>query len=281
MKIQQEIIQMEEGKSFKFFSPSLRNYFYWHYHPEFELIYVEALHGIRHVGQHIGNFEGSDLILMGPNIPHLNFDYGIKTDYKQWVLQFGENLLENTHKIIEFSSIRDLLKRAQWGISFYGNTKSWVLEKLLKLPEQSTFYQFISLLEILKYLADSHEFHYLNDRDTSVQVFLKDKLRIGNIYNYIHTHYNQNPDVNYIASEVNLSPSAFCRYFKKQTKMTFTDFVNQYRINQAKTYLLEGKNITETCYQVGFESLSYFNRIFKKINGINPSQFKKNHLQNG
>jgi len=269
---------MEQGRSFKLFSPSLRNYFYWHYHPEFELIYVEALHGIRHVGQHIGNFEVSDLILMGSNIPHLNFDYGIKTDYKQWVLQFGENFLESAQSIAEFNPILELLKRAQLGISFYGQTKSEAAIKLKNLKDLSPFRQLISLLEILEFLANSNEFTFLNDRDTSVKVFLKDKIRIGNIYHYIHTHYNQNPDLNFIASQVNLSPSAFCRYFKSQTKMTFTDFVNQYRINQAKTYLLEGKNITESCFLVGFESLSYFNRVFRKLNGINPSQFRKNHL---
>lgn len=59
--------------------------------------------------------------------------------------------------------------------------------------------------------------------------------------------------------------------------MTFTDFVNQYRITQAKTLLLQDKSISEVCYDVGFDSLSYFNKLFKKITGENPSQFKKKH----
>lgn len=79
---------------------------------------------------------------------------------------------------------------------------------------------------------------------------------MGTIYEYIHANFNQTPDVNHIASQVHLSTAAFCRYFKKQTKMTFTDFVNQYRVNQAKTFLLQDKNVSETCYAVGFESLS-------------------------
>ena len=60
--------------------PSLRNHFYWHYHPEIELVYVEAATGIRHVGQHISSYMESDLIFIGPNIPHLNFDYGLRTE---------------------------------------------------------------------------------------------------------------------------------------------------------------------------------------------------------
>lgn len=60
--------------------------------------------------------------------------------------------------------------------------------------------------------------------------------------------------------------------------MTFTDFVNQYRINQAKTLLLQDKNISETGYAVGFESISHFNKVFKKNTGENPGEFKKRYL---
>ena len=61
--------------------------------------------------------------------------------------------------------------------------------------------------------------------------------------------------------------------------MTFTEFVNQYRIIQAKTMLLNDINVSETCYEVGFESLSYFNKLFKKHTGMNPSAFRKNIMK--
>jgi AraC-like DNA-binding protein len=81
--------------------------------------------------------------------------------------------------------------------------------------------------------------------------------------------------VHVVAAKVFLSTAAFCRYFKRQTNMTFTDFVNQYRIERAKNLLMQDQNVTETCYAVGFESLSYFNKLFNKIVGTNPSLFKK------
>jgi len=59
--------------------------------------------------------------------------------------------------------------------------------------------------------------------------------------------------------------------------MTFTEFVNQYKITQAKTFLLQDKSVSEVCFQSGFESLSYFNKLFKKITGENPSVFKKRY----
>ena len=280
MKIKKEVILPDPGQSFKLFKPSLRNYFFWHYHPEYELVYVEASNGIRHVGQHVSSYMESDLILIGQNIPHLNFDYGIKTKYKQIVVQLKENFLGDAFiETPEFTAIQQLFERSYLGLSFTGKTKVEVAEKLKYMQTVNHFEQLICLLQIFQILATSSEVIELNEQDTSIKLFLNDKIRMGAVYKYIHTNYNETPDVNKVAASVHLSTAAFCRYFKKQTKITFTDFVNQYRITQAKTLLLQDKSISETCYDVGFESLSYFNKLFKKITGENPSAFKKMYLK--
>jgi AraC-like DNA-binding protein len=279
MKIQKEIIEFEEGKSFKLFSPSLKNCFFWHYHPEIELVYVEASNGIRHVGKNISDFKESDLLLIGANVPHLNFDYRIQTECKQLVLQMRENFLhELIFPIPEFDDIKKLLDRSYLGLSFSGETKKIVVEKLHQIKDENSFKSFIGLIEILQILANSNEVKELNDEDTRIKWFLNDKIRMGTIYDYIHENYDKNPNVNIIAENVSLSTPAFCRYFKKQTNMTFTDFVNNYRINQAKLLLLQNSCVTEVCFQVGFESLSYFNKLFKKYIGETPSAFKKKYL---
>jgi len=111
VKIQKEIVLPDPGQSFKLFTPSLRNYFFWHYHPEYELVYVEAVAGIRHVGQHISSFTESDLVLIGPNVPHLNFDYSIETEYRQIVVQLKENFLGTAiAETPEFSKISKLFE---------------------------------------------------------------------------------------------------------------------------------------------------------------------------
>ncbi|MDJ1470473.1 AraC family transcriptional regulator [Xanthocytophaga flava] len=278
MKIQKEVVIPDPGKSFKLFQPSLRNYFYWHYHPEYELVFVEASTGIRHVGQHISSYMESDLVLIGPNIPHLNFDYGIETEYKQIVVQLKENFLGDAlQHTPEFAPIQHLFARAYKGLSFTGETKKTVTKKLREMQNLEYFDQLLHLLEIFQILALSQEVTELNDQDTSIKLFLNDKIRMGAIYKYIHSHYHETTDVNIVASSVNLSTAAFCRYFKKQTRMTFTDFVNHYRITQSKTLLLQDKSISEVCFEVGFESLSYFNKLFNKIVGENPSAFKKRY----
>lgn len=276
-EIQLEKVDFEPGKSFKLFSPRLRNTFLWHYHPEFELVYVEADAGIRHVGSHISGYTQSDLVFIGGNLPHLNFDYRLRSDYHQVVVQLRENFMGAAIGTSpEFSSINQLFKRSASGIAFYGDTKAIVAPRLKKLHHLPSFTQLIELIDIFQLLANSDEYHILNDGQLSLQFFLKDKIRMGAIYEYIDANYNRKPDVNVVAEKVHLTTPAFCRYFKRQTNMTFTDFVNQYRIDLAKNLLMQDKNVTETCYAVGFESLSYFNKLFNKVVGINPSEFKKN-----
>src|SRR5882724_6073996 len=149
MKIQKEIILPDPGQSFKLFQPSLRNYFFWHYHPEYELVYVEAFTGIRHVGQHISSFMESDLILIGPNVPHLNFDYGIRTEYRQIVVQLKERFLGDAFaETPEFSNINRLFEKAYLGLSFGEATKKIVAEKLRQMQSLPHFEQLLNLLEV-------------------------------------------------------------------------------------------------------------------------------------
>jgi AraC-like DNA-binding protein len=284
-EIQLEKIVFEPGKSFKIFSPRLKNTFLWHYHPQIELVYVEADAGIRHVGTHISGYTHSDLVFIGGNLPHLNFDYRLRSDYQQIVIQLKTDFLGSAISIApELSEISKLFRDAAYGIAFYGETRQVVSEKLKQLGSLTAFDQLMELINIFKILADSKERNLLNNDLSSSAFILKDKIRMGAIYEYIDAHYDQKPDVNKVAAKVHLTTPAFCRYFKRQTNMTFTDFVNQYRIERAKNLLMQDQNVTETCYAVGFESISYFNKLFNKIVGENPSAFKKNwafHAEKG
>ena len=275
-EIKLEKIVFESGKSFKIFSPRLKNTFFWHYHPQLELVYVEADAGIRHVGTHISGYTQSDLVFIGGNLPHLNFDYRLRSDYHQIVIQLKTDFLGTAIAVApEFASISQLFKEAVYGIAFYGETKQIITEKLKLLDGLDAFDQLIQLVNIFRILAGTKERTILNKDSSSSAFILKDKIRMGAIYEYIDAFYDQQPDVNVVARKVHLTTPAFCRYFKRQTNMTFTDFVNQYRIERAKNLLMQDQNVTETCYAVGFESISYFNKLFNRIVGENPSAFKK------
>ena len=127
-------------------------------------------------------------------------------------------------------------------------------------------------------MANSNEIEMLNAKPIASASVLKEQQRLQKVYHYIETNYQIEINVNVVASLCNLTTAAFCRYFKKSTRYTFTDFLNRFRINQSKKILMQDKNVTEACYESGFANISYFNKTFKNVTGMNPSAFKKNIL---
>jgi AraC-like DNA-binding protein len=257
MKVKLEAIQSDDDSSFKILlTPNLNDLFYWHFHPEYEIVYVEATSGIRHIGDHISKYEGSDLALIGPNIPHLNFDFGVKTIVETVVVQMKEYFLgEPFFALPEIVAINSLFERAKTGLAFYGETKKVAGEKLKQLTSLSHFEQLITLLQVFQLLAKSVETTELKTRPIEHVSVLKEQQRLHKIYHFIETHYQQPVNVNEVAKLTHLTTAAFCRYFKKSTHLTFTDFLNQYRINQAKKLLLQKKAVSEACFQSGFENI--------------------------
>jgi len=281
MKIKLEKISPDQESSFSFMvNPNLSDFFFWHFHPEYELVFIEGADGNRHIGQHFSRFRGSDMVLIGSYIPHLNFDYGVKTKYEKIVVHIRADFLSGALATApELKVVQQLLKLSQHGIAFGEKTKSSIGPRLKKLPEMESFDQFLALLDIFKCLMHAEDKELLHDKAVKNQYTRKDQDRLHDIYDYIDQNYQQKIEIAEVASISNLTNAAFCRYFKKMTKLTFTEFVNHYRIDKAKNLLLLDKNVTEVCFECGFESLSYFNRTFKKVTGMNPLTFKKEHLQ--
>ncbi len=277
MKIVFEDIKRLAGSSFRILvNPKFNDFYYWHFHPEFELTFIVAPNGTRRVGDHIGNFEGSDLVFIGSNIPHLNFDYGIKTEYEKVVLQIKEDFFKNDFITTpELASIYQLFENSKKVICFHGTVKDKIGKKLQKIHLLSHFEQFIEVLSLFQILSTSNEITFLHNKPFENLYNNKEQLRLKVVYKFIEENYQRAVSIEEISHLTHLSKAAFCRYFKKMTRLTFTEFLNQYRIEQAKRLLKSDKNVTETCFECGFESLSYFNRIFKKVVGENPIQFKK------
>ena len=279
MKTELEKILPDEDSSISLdVNPNLSDFFFWHFHPEYELVFIEGADCNRHVGNHFSKFTGSDLVFIGSYIPHLNFDYGIKTAYEKIVVHIRPDFFKNAFvSTPELNSINKLLQLSQHGIAFGESTKRKIGPRLKNLPALSKFNQFLEILQILNYLMLADDKELLHQDPVKNQFTRKDEDRLGRIHTFIDNHYQQKIEIQDVARLSSLSNAAFCRYFKKMTRLTFTQFLNHYRIDKAKKLLLLDNNVTETCFQCGFESLSYFNRIFKKVTGRNPQTFKKEH----
>lgn len=279
MKTELEEISRPSNSSVQLMvNPNLSDFFFWHFHPEFELVYIDGASGTRHVGKHISRFDGSDLVLIGSYIPHLNFDYGVKTPYEKMVVHIRPDFLQAAHTTVpELLAIRELFQLSRYGIAFGESTKELLGKRIKHLHTHSTFELFLELLGILKALMDCPDKVLLHDEPVKNQFTQKDETRLRSVFEFIDGNYQRKLEVREAAELTFLSEAAFCRYFKKMTRLTFTEFVNHYRIDKAKKLLLQDHNVTETCFECGFESLSYFNRTFKKITGENPLAFKKSY----
>ena len=279
MKTELEHINPEQGSSISLMvNPDLSDFFFWHFHPEFELVFIEGADGNRHVGNHFSRFKGSDLVLIGSYIPHLNFDYGIRTPYEKVVVHIQPAFLKRDFETTpELVAIHDLMTLSKQGIAFGIETQKHIGVRLKNLTKLNKFEQFLELLDILNFLSRADDKMLLHSEPVKNQFNTRDKDRLDKIYAFIDEHYQRRIDIQEVADLSHLSKPAFCRYFKKITKLTFTQFVNHYRIDKSKKLLLSGKNVTETCFSSGFESLSYFNRTFKKITGTNPISFRSRY----
>lgn len=280
MKIQLETITRHSDSSFNMlFNPQLSDLFYWHFHPEYELVYIDGASGTRHVGEHISNYQGSGLVLIGSNIPHLNFDYGVKTSYRKVVAHLKKDFIErHIQRTQELSGITSLFEKSKYGIAFFGDIKKEVGERLLRFEQLDEFQQYLALMEIFKLLSASTEFELLHENRYVKKYSEREQGRIRTIYGFVDKHYQDKIELKQMAAMSNMTKEAFCRYFKKTSGNTFIDFLNRYRISQSKRLLMSGKSVSEACYSCGFESLSYFNRTFKRITHENPSDFRKRYL---
>ncbi len=277
MKTVLEEIVSDEDSSFRLMvNPDLSDFFFWHFHPELELVYLEGADGNRHVGEHFSGFRGSDLVFIGSYIPHLNFDYGIKVPYEKYVVHIKPGFLEQAMEHTpELRGIKRLFESSAYGVAFDKEIQSRVAPMIKSLHRLDRFSQFIGVLQILRELSDPHHQTFLHDSPYENMYTKRDTDRLRKVYGFVGQHYHRRISIDEVSSLCNLTREAFCRYFKRMTRLTFTSFVNHYRIDVAKKLLLLDRNVSEACFESGFESLSYFNRTFKKITGKNPSSFRK------
>jgi YesN/AraC family two-component response regulator len=92
---------------------------------------------------------------------------------------------------------------------------------------------------------------------------------------YIHEHQTEELSLGQVARAVNTSTFYFCKMFKKVTGINFTDYLSRVRIEKSKNLLLNPNlRVSEIAFEVGFQSLTHFNRVFKKILGQSPTEYR-------
>lgn len=249
---------------------------FWHFHPELELVYVNKGKGRRHIGNHLSYFNNSQLILIGSNLPHNGFTDRLTSKGKETMVQFHPEFLGDLfNKLPEMKNILQLIERAKKGVLFKPEIKRIVGPKIEKLPKYEGIKRVTKLLEILEQLALSTDYVLLNENGYMFETQPQDSSKIDKIFKYVNKNYQEHITLDEIAAHVNLTVPAFCRYFKKVTGKTFTQFVNECRIFYATKLLTESQSsITDICFECGFNNFSHFNKVFNEVIGKSASKYR-------
>ena len=248
--------------------------FKWHYHPEYELTYIVRGSGYRIVGNSHEHFSAGDLVLLGSNLPHTW--WGKQEDgspSEAIVIQFSNAFIEPFLQLQESQSIKELLTKASRGLRW--DNDQMLFHSIEELGNQGEFNRILSLLSILQTLSQIESSQLASDSYQNV-LSKKFESRINKVCSYLQLHFSESISLKQVADLVYMSESNFCKFFKKATSTTFSDYLNDLRINEACQLLLPSEdNVSKIAHDCGFESLSYFNRVFLRKMNLTPSVFRR------
>jgi len=252
----------------------------YHFHPEYELTLIVKGKGNRYVGNHMDGYADGDLVLLGSNLPHcwkIDTDQDSLNQVASIVIQFNNDFLGADFLTRpELSQILHLLERSKHGVQFLNNTSKEIAQQLILLAKQpNSFRRLIEFLEILYTLATSKEYVLLDKQGTKAHQAGKAE-RINVVLGYIIDNYKDEILLDQAAALINMTPNAFCKYYKKTTKKTFIETVTDYRINYAIQQLVNSdKTISDICFENGFGDLSHFYKLFKRKMKLSPLKYRR------
>ncbi len=259
----------------------------WHFHPEYEILYVINGSGTSFVADSTEPFNSGDLAFLGSNIPHF-----WRTDEKYHtkgsphkinyiVIQFPGDMFRGTlFQYPEFHLIQELLERSMQGIRFLPPFSGKAGKQIMKIARSEGFNRILLLLRLLQDLAKTAHYRLLAGElyHRQSDSFIPDRLT--NVLQYLNTHYQQKIELGKVAEIANLHPSAFCRFFKEKTGKSLSAYLNDMRISFACKLIIEGKlSVSQICYESGFNNLSNFNRLFKQHTSFTPTGYYRHFHQ--
>ncbi|WP_034044704.1 AraC family transcriptional regulator [Wocania ichthyoenteri] len=262
-----------------------RTHFYdnWHFHEMLELVVILNGEGERYIGDSIENFSKGDVILVGSKLPHVwrsnppqDIDK-VKTKCVSIIIQFSPSFLGSDFlSLAESKKLKELFINAEMGICFINKTSKILIKKIKKLLSLNGMERLLLFLEILHIASKSNEYKLLASPLYKETIFKSD-LKINRVFEFVMDNFSDPITLDDAAKQASMNKTAFCRYFKNKTNKTFTSFLNEIRIGYACKLIHEEKySITEAAYLSGYNSPSHFNKQFRLIKKVSPSEFYTN-----
>ncbi|WP_375447154.1 helix-turn-helix domain-containing protein [uncultured Fibrella sp.] len=256
-------------------------YGHLHFHPEIQLTLIREGEGTLIVGDKIDRFGRNDILMLGSNLPHVlrnDPDYFLPQSTRRSasvsVLFRAEQLEQTVLNMPETRHLLILLSESQHGIRFRCQEGHPLIAKFEALPLQRPFDQLLTLLSMLDYMAVNDGREMLSVSAFTQPQRPEDHQRLERVFAYMLENYHSPITLEDVASRANLTPGAFCRFFRQHTRKTFSTLLNEVRVEHACRNLRESKQtISQIAFACGYTNLSNFNRQFKEIMGMSPGQY--------
>ncbi len=238
-----------------------------------------TVRGVRYVGNNIENFYENDLVLLGSNLPHCWINSSDQPEPSKAVVIYLNKDLVKWLGEEPFNGINALFGKSSQGIRFHPSVALKVKSKLYDLLNADPFEKYITLLQVLKELSVTTEFQLLSQLGFSYELNSVNNERINYVYDFVRKNHHRKITLAEVASEVSMSEEYFSRFFSKTMMKSFFTFLNEFRINRACKLLIEtDRQVSDICYQVGYESIPFFYRQFKKVKQIPPQSYRSQFL---
>ncbi|WP_298301455.1 AraC family transcriptional regulator [Hydrotalea sp.] len=282
-----EVIPLTQNDCFTIFSRVKTGFdFPLHYHEEFELNFIlNAPNARRVIGDHIGEIDATELVLVGANLQHGWFTHQCtSTAITEITIQFHPDLFDEKFlRRNQLNFIKNMLERSSRGILFSKKTTELLKKRLLELPKKQGFDSVLELLSILHELSISRNMQILSDASfVSKDHFSFNSRRVEKVMEYMNQHFEQPITLAEVANIAAMTEVSFSRFFKTRTGQTFVDTLNEIRIGHAARLLIETTHsINEIADKCGFNNMSNFNRTFKKRKKCTPKNFRETYTDFG
>ncbi len=250
-----------------------------HQQQTWELSYILAGSGVRVIGDKMEAFSAGEVILVPPNLPHgWSFDESVadaEGKIENITIIFTEIFLENCKAA--FPELQEVISDVQWhrhAIRFRDEALRKLQDLLRSMIAETDVERASSMIRLLVLLAAP------GGRNTSDagRFIREDKKakRLQQVYLYMMNNYQYDITLDEVAQVVGMEKSSFCVFFKKMTDKSFFAFLTEYRIESSCQMLLNtNATVSEACLASGFRDVPYYNRVFRKLKGMTPTQYRE------
>lgn len=248
----------------------------YHFHPEIELVYIKAGVGTWVIGDIPGSFHPGKVCLFGSHLPHLFHADHSSPVPESLVVQFSPTLLQSLVDLPEMIAVRKLIEASSQGLFFRGIDESWMEKSIQQLIQERGPERIVLFLDLISKLALWKDREPIASMGFQMDEDAKQKGRIKKAWKLLmESYHDEDIRQSDLAREFHMSVSAFSRFFRRATNLSFTEALVQVRLGHACRMLLEDdKGVAEICHASGFKNLSNFNRLFKKRYDCTPREWR-------